>query len=162
LAAHAQTTANADAADTRSQRMKLIGAIVILAAAGGIVWYQIGGRNEAVHQAEVRKLQCASTGKTFAHDLVLGEIEPMKCEICGKMDAYWPEACYWTKDASGKWAIKEVPSYVILPRRMDPEGASTAKCPDCGRRVVGHNPRPTQADIDRANGGETEPSDEGS
>jgi len=138
----------------RAKRIKLAVALTLLATAIGIFIYQMTRTTPAEMAANERMMQCESTKNVFPHPLEIGEIQPIKCDICGKNDAYSPEKCFWTKDPDGKWAIKDTPTYVIIPRRIDPEnGASSIACPDCGRDVVGHNPKPDQADVDRANAG---------
>lgn len=154
MASHARTATKEDAADARAKKIKLSVAITLLVVAAGIFIYQVTRTTPAEMAANSRMLQCESTKNVFPHDLEVGEIQPVKCDICGKNDAYSPEKCFWTKTADGKWAIKETPTYVIIPRKIDPEnGASSIACPDCGREVVGHNPKPDQADVDRANAG---------
>lgn len=154
MASHARRATNEDASDARNKRIKLGVALTLLATALGIFIYQITRTTPAEMAANSRMWQCESTKGVFPHDLVLGEIPPLKCGICGKNDAYMPEKCFWTRDANGKWAIKETPTYVTLPNRIDQEnGASSIACPDCGRTVIGHNPKPDQADVDRENAG---------
>ncbi len=154
MASHVQRASKEDAVDARAKKIKLSAAIGMLVVAAGIVTYQLTRSTPAEMASNTRMLQCESTKQVFPHDLQLGEVPPLKCEICGKNDAYSPEKCFWTKDANGKWAIKETPTYVILPNRIDKEnGASSIPCPDCGHIVVGHNPKPEQADADRENAG---------
>lgn len=153
MAAHARSASSPDQADDRRKKIKLVGAILGLLAAGGITWFQLRSQSPAEAASSTRMLQCASSGKVYSHAFEVGESQPFKCDICGKEDAYIPEKCFWTKGANGKWAIKETPTYVILPGRLDPNGAMSVDCPDCGRRVVGHNQKPSQEDVDRANGG---------
>jgi len=152
LAAHARSASNPDQADERRKRIKLGGAILGLLAAGGITWFQLSRETPAEAASTRRMLQCASSGNVFPHDFEVGESQPFKCDICGKDDAYIPEKCYWSKGADGQWTIKDTPTYVILPYRLDQAGARSMDCPDCGRQIVGHNPKPAQEDVDRANG----------
>src|SRR6185295_15701642 len=95
LASHARTATKEDAADARAKKIKLGVAISLLVVAGAIFVYQITRTSPAEMAANSRMYQCESTKRVFGHDLTLGEIEPIKCDICGKNDAYYPERCYW-------------------------------------------------------------------
>jgi len=125
---------------TRRQRLKLGISVVLILVAGGGIWHQIGGgSNKAVAAAGSRMYMCSDTGKTFSHTIREGEREPIECELCGKQTGYLAERCYWTKDATGEWAAKLEPTYVILKTRLDPDSTEKTYCPDCGREVKPHN-----------------------
>ncbi len=128
-----------DSKDVRRQRAKLGIAVLLIAAAGGVVWYQVGGESAAATAAHQRVLMCNECQGTFPHDLVEDEIQPIECDVCGKQAAYSPEECYWAKGADGSWQGKIEPTYVILKSRMDPTSSEKTLCPDCGKVVVGHN-----------------------
>jgi len=134
------------------QKIKLIAAVVLFAAAGGVAWYQLGRKSEAEDYAGRRIFICAKCNQWFPHDIALGEMIPLKCEKCGAdASAYEAERCYWGKDGQGKWIIKDRPTFVLVKQRIDPSSTEETKCPDCGREVRPHNPRPTQEQVDRAN-----------
>lgn len=63
-------------------------------------------------------------------------IYPWKNPKTGKASLYPPELCYWTKDGKAKTE----PTYVLLGSLVGKPGKT--KCPDCGRDVVAHNPKP--------------------
>lgn len=143
--------------------MKLSVAAVVLIAAMVIGYIQVGGPDDADIAAE-RAYIDIDTGNVFSHVLRTGDMEPIKSPS-GKMSGYRAEACYWGKGADGKWFIKDKPTYVVLKNRIDPESTEPTFCPDCGRRVVGHNPKPNQSQVDAANasgesGAEASDSDE--
>ena len=60
---------------------------------------------------------------------------PVLSPFSGKNTGYPAELCYWTKDGS----IKTDPTPVLLNTYIGDN--SPTFCPDCGRLVVGHNPR---------------------
>ena len=92
---------------------------------------------EAAVIANERVYVDAQTGKPFNVSLSEGLEKPVKAPSGGKTG--WPaEECYWTKD--GK--IKEDPTYVLL--NMYKGSKDPTFCPDCGRLVVGHNPRASE------------------
>lgn len=126
-------------------------AVTALIAAGVILYYQVGGPDVA-RQASDRVYIDIATGKTFTYTIKEGDMEPIKAPS-GGLTGYRAETCYWGKDADGRWIIKDEPTYVVWKKRIDPETTEETLCPDCGRRVVGHNPKPRQEDIDRANEG---------
>lgn len=144
-----------DDSGSRSKAIKLGAASVALIAALIIGYYQLGGP-DAADQAAFRPYIDIETGEVFHYTIKEGDIEPIKSPS-GKMTGYRAESCYWGKDADGKWFIKDKPTYVVLKSRIDPTSTEETYCPDCGHRVVGHNKKPTQADIDRANGVTPEP-----
>ena len=79
----------------------------------------------------------AKTGKPFEATLKPGMPFPLSAPSGGNT-GYPAEACYWTKD--GK--TKDIPTYVLLNSYAGkPEPTF---CPDCGRLVRGHNPRPVE------------------
>src|SRR6476620_6465900 len=90
----------------------------------------------------------AKTGKPYRVELTTGMTVPTKAPSGGDT-GYPAELCYWTKD--GK--VKEDPTPVLLNQfKGKPEPTF---CPDCGRLVVGHNPRP-QSPSDKPPPTETE------
>ncbi|GJQ26273.1 MAG: hypothetical protein HBSAPP02_13050 [Phycisphaerae bacterium] len=130
-----------DTGDGNSKvKLAVAGGIFVLAA--GVAWYNLGG-DSAAASARQRFYVCAETGKSFEHTIDEGEVEPIKCKVCGKMDAYAGEACYWVKDENGEYTkAKTKPTWVLWKRRVDPETEEKTYCPDCGHEVVGHNPQP--------------------
>ena len=65
-----------------------------------------------------------------------GETIPYKNPKTGERTLYPAEKCYWTRDGKAKLE----PTYVLLNETIGKPGPTI--CPDCGRRVVGHNPMP--------------------
>jgi hypothetical protein len=79
---------------------------------------------------------CSETGKSFRHKNEMGETLPIYSPYSGKNTGYPGEACFWTADGQ----IKSEPTWVLLNEAIGKPGPTF--CPDCGRLVVGHNPRP--------------------
>ena len=79
---------------------------------------------------------CTETGKSFRHKNVNGEVQPILSPYSGKNTGFPGEACYWNADGS----IKTTPTWVLLNDLTGTPGPTF--CPDCGRLVVGHNPKP--------------------
>jgi len=74
---------------------------------------------------------CTETGKSFRHRNQVGETLPIKSPFSGKATGVPAEACYWTKAE---------PTWVLVNEFVGKHEPTF--CPDCGRLVVGHNPRP--------------------
>lgn len=149
----------ADDSASRGKVIKLGIAVVVFIAAAILAWVRVGGPTAADNAAE-RGFICSETLKPFAHKIQMGEIEPIESPHTGRRTGYQAEKCYWTKDADGRWAVKDEPTYVLLKKRVDPETDERTYCPDCQREVVGHNPKPTPEDIARANAGPDADQDE--
>jgi hypothetical protein len=98
------------------------------------------GDSEAAAQSKNRIFIDAETRKPFEHELQVGETIPTMAPS-GKKTGFPAELCYWTAD--GK--IKDKPTPVLLNRYIGARNLPTF-CPDCGRLVVGHNPRPVKDD----------------
>jgi hypothetical protein len=79
---------------------------------------------------------CTETGKSFRHKNQMGETLPILSPYSGKNTGIPGEACYWTADGG----TKSDPTWVLLNESIGKPGPTF--CPDCGRLVVGHNPRP--------------------
>ena len=77
----------------------------------------------------------ADTGKPFEYELRAGDRIPVKAPS-GKESGYPAELCFWTKDGKPKTE----PTVVLLNESIGKNEPTF--CPDCGRLVVGHNPRP--------------------
>jgi hypothetical protein len=67
---------------------------------------------------------------------------PVKTPDTGKMTGYPAEACYW--DLCGQ---KEGGTWVVLNETVGKPGETL--CPECGNRVVGHNPLPPGTYVDQ-------------
>lgn len=83
--------------------------------------------------SQERTLIDIETGEVF-EDFRLGENVGFPVRNPNtKQDTLMPaEACFWMRDGKAKWD----PTWVYVP------AGGSATCPDCGRTVVGHNPRP--------------------
>lgn len=79
---------------------------------------------------------CSETNKPFDYTMEEGEEYPVTSPYSKKKTGYPAEPCYWTRDNKQK----SKPTWVILNSRLGKSGDTI--CPDCGRVVVGHNPRP--------------------
>lgn len=138
-----QDMAKVAAPSQTKQRIMLAGALGALIVAVVIIWYNLAGGSPARYANE-RVFVCAETGKAFEHTLQAGETQPIYSPYTKQNTGWIAEPCYWTKDGRAK---KE-PTWVIERRRMGLEGKTY--CPDCGREVVGHNPRPPMELMDAA------------
>ena len=67
---------------------------------------------------------------------------PVKTPDTGKMTGYPAEACY--RDQCGQ---KQGGTWVVLNRTLNKDGETL--CPECGNRVVGHNPLPPGTYVDK-------------
>lgn len=108
------------------------------AAVGALGWvlYTSLGDSEAAASSRDRVFICAETGKSFEHEISPGEVIPIKSPHSGENTGYLAELCYWTADGR----VKDEATAVLLNIYADKPGPTF--CPDCGRLVVGHNPRP--------------------
>ena len=113
-------------------------AVVLALACLGAAYYSVRGAfsSEGAAISADRMFIDAATGKPFRHELTMGEPIPVKAPGGGNT-GYPAEACYWTKD--GK--IKTEPTWVFVAGPWKGTSEPTF-CPDCGRLVVGHNPKP--------------------
>jgi len=116
---------------------KIVGVAVLVVGLGFAVYVFKGsfGTDSAVANANERVFVDKETGKPFNVDLKAGMKIPIKAPS-GKQTGYPAELCWWTKD--GK--IRKEPFAVLLNSVKGVDGPTF--CPDCGRLVVGHNPRP--------------------
>ena len=115
---------------------KVVGALFVLIGLVAIVYaFKSVTTSQGVEDASNRMFIDAETGRPFPHRISIGDPIPVKAPG-GKMTGYPAEACYWTKD--GK--VKDTPTYVFVEGVWKGTKEPTF-CPDCGRLVVGHNPR---------------------
>lgn len=129
--------------DDAKQQVLLAVAAVLLAIAVFLTIRALNAGPDYGISAE-RAFKCAECGHEFEHVIQIGDQEPMLCPKCGKVSAWVPETCYWTRDGKAK----RRPTFVILKRKMGID--EDTFCPDCGREVVGHNPRPPKELMDAA------------
>ena len=79
----------------------------------------------------------AETGDVFMKFHIRdGQSLPWPHPRSGKLTVYPAESCHWTKDGQAKIE----PTYVLLNELIG--SSDPTVCPDCGRRVVPHNPLP--------------------
>jgi len=110
--------------------------LVLIAAAGWLTYRTlfVGMAEKAVGHSSM--FVCSETNKAFPYTMKEGEDYPVTSPFSNKKTGYPSEACYWTKDGKQK----ETPTYVILNSLLGKSGDTM--CPECGRPVIGHNPRP--------------------
>lgn len=141
---------SSDEPGAKRQKILLGGSVVILIVAGVIAWAQLGG-SSVYDVAADRAFICNETGEVFEYTIKMGDTAPYPSPHTGRNTGYQADACYWTKDANGRWARKERPTFVLVKKTVDPTTDEKTYCPDCGREVVQHNPAPTDKDIAKAN-----------
>ena len=94
------------------------------------------GGTPGAAESRDRMFVCSETHKAFKHRLERGESVPVMSPYSGRNTGYPAELCYWTKDGE----IRNDGFPVLLNQTLGQAGPTF--CPDCGRLVVGHNPRP--------------------
>lgn len=97
--------------------------------------------SEAAQVSAERQFICSTSGKPFEYKLKVGDSVPVDSPHSGQKTGYPAELCHWT--AAG--GIKEEPTLVLLEEYKGSSRGPTF-CPDCGRRVVAHNPFPAEGD----------------
>jgi hypothetical protein len=98
-----------------------------------VSWYF---RGDTPGSAFSRMYICTEAGKPFRHEDKEGETQPIHSPHSGRNTGVLAEACYWRADGGTK---KEA-TWVLLNSLAGK--SEPTFCPDCGRLVVGHNPRP--------------------
>jgi len=120
-----------------SQGGKVLAAVLLVVAAGAIFFAlrSVIGPSEGAAIANDRWFVDSQTGKGFRVTIRPGMEIPTEAPSGGKT-GYPAELCYWTKDGH----ISTEPFPVLLNQTVGKPPPTF--CPDCGRLVVGHNPRP--------------------
>lgn len=122
----------------RSQQLKIgLSIAAILVALVLLAWQTFGGGQTAAEESVRRAVVDAETGEIIEEFRIPKDgMYPWVNPASGKATLYPAEKCFWTKD--GKAKLK--PTYVLLNQFKGEKGDTI--CPDCGRRVVAHNPMP--------------------
>lgn len=111
--------------------------IVGVVTGAGMAIYWLGG-DDLVEATNRRTMVDAVTREVFVDmPLPSGASIPFTHPETGEPTLYQAEACYWASD--GVSATLE-PTWVLLNDHIGVDEPTL--CPDCGRRVVGHNPLP--------------------
>ncbi|MGE3322064.1 MAG: hypothetical protein AB7K52_07395 [Phycisphaerales bacterium] len=132
----------------RAQRFKIAFSIAaLLVALCLLAWQTLGGGPSAAEESVRRTVVDSQTGEVFIDFRIPKTgMYPWKNPKTGT-DTLWPaEKCFWTKD--GKAKIE--PTYVLLNRFAGKPGDTI--CPDCGRKIVPHNPMPPMSLMNEALG----------
>ena len=120
--------------ETSTGKMVAAGTIVLALI---IMWISIRSSfgPTAAARASVDRLYIdAATGKPFEYTVRKGDTPPVMAPS-GQKTGFPAELCYWTADGG----IRKDPVPVLLNSYKGDN--SPTFCPDCGRLVVGHNPR---------------------
>jgi hypothetical protein len=127
-------------APTAEIRRILVAGVSLLATIGALAYlatHFTGGPPDGGELSRTRVAMDAETGDVIQKLRINdGDTMPWPNPRTGRRTMYPPETCYWTRDG----AVKPEPTYVILNEMLGIEGPTI--CPDCGRRVVYHNPLP--------------------
>jgi len=124
---------------SRLPAAKIIFSLIIVAGLVGIIVFGSKFfRSDLPDEAHSTMFICSETGKTFLHENQEGDTIPLYSPFSKKNTAYIAERCYWNADGT----IKEKPTYVLILSFVEGHENENTFCPDCGRLVVGHNPRP--------------------
>jgi len=127
-----------------SQRVKVGVAVGALVVALALIIYQFSSQGPDISSlASGAPALDSETGELFPRFMAPREVAPWLNTDTGKRTIWPAEPCYYLPDGR----IKSKPTYVI-PSGI---GFTDAKvCPDCGRKVVSRNPRPTSQEIEIA------------
>jgi hypothetical protein len=98
--------------------------------------------NAAMQMVNTRVFVDAETGQSFTVEMTPTTMMPVVSPFTGNADGYPAELCYWTADGQ----IKDTPTAVLLNSQLNPGSREPTFCPDCGRLVVPHNPKPKPGD----------------
>ena len=111
--------------------------VAVCTASLFILCYMVRGllKGNTPESASYTTYICTETGQSFRHENKMGETLPIYSRFSGKNTGMPAEACYWTVDGKPK----NDPTWVLLNEEIGKSGPTF--CPDCGRLVVGHNPR---------------------
>lgn len=114
------------------------GAIAGILLTVGILTYQfLGGPPSAAELSSRINAIDMETGEIFqSFRLRAGDGAPFENPNTGRRTLVPAESCYWTRDGKAKLE----PTFVLLNELVGKPGPTI--CPDCGRKVVGLNPRP--------------------
>ncbi|HEX8525106.1 MAG TPA: hypothetical protein VF669_22835 [Tepidisphaeraceae bacterium] len=113
--------------------------VLIGVVAAAIAVRSTFGDSEAEAVSKGRMYIDSTNLKAYKYTLKVGDPVPAPAPS-GKNTGFPAEECWWTKD--GK--IRTEPYYVLL--NMYKGTRDPTFCPDCGRLVVGHNPKPEPGD----------------
>lgn len=118
-------------------QVKLVGALVCIAVAGVVTYFTLSGQVDVGAESRRRTLIDSQTLEVFADfPISEGDRFPYENPKTKARTLFPVERCYWTRDGKAKVD----PTYVLLNEYADKPGGTT--CPDCGKKVVGHNPPP--------------------
>jgi len=123
------------------QKVKIAVAVLAFVGAGVLAWWNLR-EDKTVRVSKERQFICAKTGKVYDYTIQLGDTIPYWSPYSKAHTGYQAEMCYWAKDADGKWIAKLDPTPVLLKGIFEKDAETF--CPDCGRKVVGHNPMPPE------------------
>jgi hypothetical protein len=116
--------------------MGVVGAAVLVVAVILIIT-NLPGRSEAGESSRLRVMIDSKTSEIFNDFRISEGQQPPYLNLkTGERTLFPAETCYWTRDGEAKL----VPTMVLLRGWTEPGTETT--CPDCGRKVVRHNPMP--------------------
>jgi hypothetical protein len=120
-------------------KIAAIGVFVVALIVAVFMFRNSFGTSSVVSDANTRVFIDKDTGKPFTVEMRAGMKIPLRAPS-GHDSGYPAELCWWTKD--GK--IRKDP-YPVLLNSVKGRPEPTF-CDDCGRLVVGHNPKPATPD----------------
>lgn len=126
---------------SRRQQWMAVFSVVVLIAAGALIYWQLfTGPPSAEAETRRRDLIDAKSGKFFKDFKIPANSRfPYTNPDTGEATLFPTEKCFWTRDGKAKLT----PTHVLLNEYAGRTGDTI--CPDCGRKVVPHNPMPPPA-----------------
>lgn len=138
--------------DRRQMVVVGVGVVSVLVALGFTARFVLGGGPDPKNWSQQRTLIDSQTLEVFeGFKISDGDAPPYEHPKTSDRTLFPAEACYWTADGG----VKLEATWVLLNEYVDSK--EPTKCPDCGHRVVGHNPMPPielmMAEQERQSGG---------